>query len=115
MRKTVTRPTPRWPVYEDAQKAAESVEPLNNRVMVRRLKPDDEKHGILLANQPKAHFGEVLAKGPGKKLKSGYGPMEFEVGDIVLLGSYDDYPYLTAGEDVIMVREGDILAVADGA
>lgn len=89
------------------------VEPLNNRVIVKRCK-NDESHGLVLVTEEKHHWGEVLAIGPGKKLKNGQrGEMAFKVGDRVLLGHYDDYPTLAA--DVIVVREGDILAVEDGA
>lgn len=86
---------------------------MSNRVIVKRCK--DTHETLALVSREKCHWGIVLAKGPGKKTKAGLGPMEFKVGDKVLLGSFDDYPHLTAGdEEIIMVREGDILAVADG-
>lgn len=107
MRRTVTAPKPRWVLPEGT-----TVEPQNNRVIVRRCEPQDHA-GLVLMNPEKHHWGEVLAKGPGKKRKYGYESIDFNVGDMVLLGHYDDYPELAEG--VIMVREGDILAVADGA
>lgn len=114
MRYQAVRPEPRLPIFSDSKAVLANVEPLGNRVIVRRCKPDQHRTLVLATNE-KSHLGEVLAKGPGKQLKHGRGPMEFNVGDLVLLGHFDDYPKLTAGEeDVIVVREGDILAVVDG-
>lgn len=113
MRYQAKAPEPRLPIYSDSNAVLANVVPMSNRVIVKRLK---DSHSFLeLVQDEKCHWGIVLAKGPGKKTKAGLGPMEFEVGDRVLLGSFDDYPHLTAGdEEIIMVREGDILAVADG-
>lgn len=114
MRHQAKIPEPRLPIYESAEAALANVTPMGNRVIVKRLKPEQHRT-LVLASSEKSHWGVVLAKGPGKKTKAGVGPMEFEIGDKVLLGSFDDYPHLTAGdEEIIMVREGDILAVADG-
>jgi len=90
------------------------LEPLDDRVVVQRLEAEEKTAGGILlpdAAKEKPQKARVLAAGPGKQLDSGKrAPMGVKVGDLVLIGKYSGNEIKVSGEEVVIVRESDILA-----
>jgi chaperonin GroES len=91
------------------------VKPLADRVLV---KPQEEtevkKGGIIIPDtaKEKPQQGEVVAVGPGKVTESGQKvPMEVKKGDTILYGKYSGTEVTVEGQDYLIMRESDILAV----
>ena len=95
-----------------------NVTPLHDRVLVRRLEEKEiAKGGIIIPDtaKEKPQEGEVIAVGAGKLLDSGErGAMEVKVGDKVLFAKYGGTEFKLDGEDLLVLREGDILAILTG-
>jgi chaperonin GroES len=91
-----------------------SVEPLDDRVVVKRVDAEEmTAGGIVLpdAAQEKPQKGEVIAVGPGRLLDSGErATLDVDVGDMVLFGKYSGTDIKVADEDHMILRESDILA-----
>ncbi len=92
------------------------IRPLHDRIVVEAA-PKEEKSagGIILPDtaQEKPQRGKVLAVGPGKRLDSGQlAPVDVQVGDHVLYGKYGGTEVSVGGEDYIILRADDILAVS---
>jgi chaperonin GroES len=91
--------------------------PLGNRILVKRLKAQTTKGGILLPDsaQEKPRQGEVVAIGPGKLEKNGtIKPMELRVSDQVLFSSFAGTEVKAAdGEEILIMSEEDVLAVIE--
>lgn len=96
-----------------------SITPLHDRIVVRSAEREQvSAGGIILPDsaQEKPQRGEVLAVGPGKRLDSGQlAPTEIKVGDVVLYGKYSGTEVTVGGEDFIILRADDVLAVVEGA
>jgi chaperonin GroES len=94
------------------------IRPLHDRVMVKR--EDDERKspgGIVIPDTAteKPIKGRVLAVGKGKILESGeIRPLDVKVGDKVLFGKYSGTEVKVDGDDVLVMREEDIMAVIEG-
>ena len=92
-----------------------ALRPLHDRVIVKRL--DNERKtasGIVIPDSAaeKPDQGEVLAVGPGKTGDDGKThPLDVKVGDKVLFGKYAGQGVKVDGEEVLVIREGEILAV----
>ena len=91
------------------------VKPLADRVLV---KPQEEaevkKGGIIIPDtaKEKPQQGEVIAVGPGKVSESGQKvPMEVKKGDTILYGKYSGTEVTIDGEEYLIMRESDILAI----
>mgnify|MGYP001406593825 CR=1 FL=1 len=91
------------------------VKPLADRVIVRAAEAEEmSKGGIILPDtaKEKPQQGEVLAVGPGKASENGnLVKMTLKTGDKVLYGKYSATEISVDGEDVLIMRENDILAV----
>ena len=91
-----------------------SIRPLDDRVVVEPLQAEETTAGgIVLPDtaQEKPQRGTVVAIGPGKLLDSGErGQMSVAVGDEVIYGKYGGTDIEVDGEEVKILREGDILA-----
>jgi len=92
-----------------------NVKPLADRVIVRAAEAEEmTKGGIILPDtaKEKPQQGEVVAVGPGKVSDSGnLVDMTLKAGDKVLYGKYSGTDISVDGEDVLIMRESDILAV----
>jgi chaperonin GroES len=92
-----------------------SLQPLHDRIIVQADISDGKTAGgILLPDtaQEKPLRGTVLAVGPGKRLDSGaLAPVDVKVGDVVIYGKYAGTEVSVGGQDVIILRAEDILAV----
>ena len=94
------------------------IRPLHDRVIVRR-EEDERKSpgGIVIPDTAteKPMKGRVLAIGKGKILEGGdVRPLDVKVGDKVLFGKYSGTEVRVDGDDVLVMREEDIMAVIEG-
>ena len=94
-----------------------NIKPLADRVVVKAVEAEEKtKTGILLtaAAQEKPQVAEVVAVGPGAYSEDGkLIPMEVKVGDKVITGKYSGTEVKYQGEEYVIVRVGDILAIVD--
>ncbi len=93
-----------------------NVRPLHDRVLVKRLEEEEEqvRGGIIIPDsaKEKPQEAEVVAVGPGKLQDSGErAPMDVSVGDRVLIGKYSGSDIKIDDEDMVILREDEILAV----
>lgn len=97
-----------------AKKLKVELQPLDDRIVVRRLEAEEKTAGgIVLPDsaKEKPQKGEIIAAGPGKLLDNGKrAGLEVKVGDTVLFGKYSGTEVKVAGEEVIIMREADVLA-----
>jgi len=88
--------------------------PLSDRVVVRRMDPESiSTGGIVIPDSAseKPNQGEVLAVGPGARLNSGkLAPVAVKVGDTVLFGKYSSNEITINAEEVLVLKESEILA-----
>jgi chaperonin GroES len=95
-----------------------NIRPLHDRVLVRRMEEETvSAGGIVLPGSAaeKPNRGEVLAAGKGKILENGdVRPMDVKVGDQVLFGQYSGSAVKVDGEELLMMREEDIMGVIEG-
>jgi chaperonin GroES len=93
--------------------------PLHDRVVVRRVDEDDRtKGGIIIPDtvKEKPQQGEVLAVGPGAVDEKGnVQPLDVRPGDRVLFGKWSGTEVKIDGEDLLIMKESDILGVLEGA
>ncbi len=95
-----------------------AIVPLGDRIVVKPLENDEETTGggIIIPDtaKEKPQEGEIVAVGPGKLLDSGERQApSVAVGDKVLYGKYSGTEIKFGGEDLLIVREDDILAKLD--
>jgi chaperonin GroES len=92
--------------------------PLNDRVLVKRLEEAQvTKGGIFIPDTAKEKpvEGKVIAVGPGKVNDQGNRmPLNVKEGDRILFGRYAGSEIKVEGEDYLMMREDDILAIVEG-
>jgi chaperonin GroES len=91
------------------------ITPLGDRVLVKPLEAESKtKGGIILPDtaKEKPQEGKVVAVGKGKVMDDGkVSPLEVKVGDKVLYGKYSGTEIKFNGDDHLIVREEDILAI----
>ena len=91
------------------------MQPLADRLVVKPIAREEvTKGGIVLPDtaKEKPQEGEVLAIGPGRMTEDGKRiPMDLKVGDIVLYSKYGGTEIKVDGEELMILRESDILAV----
>jgi chaperonin GroES len=89
--------------------------PLHDRVVVRRLEGEEKtKGGIIIPDtaKEKPQEGEVLAVGPGGRDESGkLVPIDVKTGDRVLFGKWSGTEVKLDGEDLLIMKESDIMGV----
>lgn len=87
-----------------------SIKPLADRVIVKPAAAEEKtKGGIIIPDtaKEKPQKGTVVAAGPGKKDE----PVTVKIGDDVLYGKYSGTEITVEGEDYLIMRESDILAI----
>ncbi len=96
---------------------AAKLHPVADRVVVKPLQKEEmTKSGLIIPDtaKEKPQEGEVIAVGAGKLLDNGKrGEMEVKVGDRVLFAKYGGTEFKLDGDDLLVLRESDILAVID--
>ena len=94
------------------------IRPLHDRVIVKRLEEEKKSAGGIIipdAAAEKPVQGVVKAVGKGKILENGdVRPLDLKVGDKVLFGKYSGTEVKVDGEDVLVMREEDVMAVIEG-
>ncbi|CAN92939.1 co-chaperone GroES [Sorangium sp. So ce327] len=95
------------------------IRPLQDRIVVKRVESETKtKGGIIIpdAAKEKPIEGRVVAVGNGKVLKDGkVRPLDVKVGDKVLFGKYSGTEVKLDGEEHVLIREDDVLAVTESA
>jgi chaperonin GroES len=91
--------------------------PLHDRVLVARIKAEQKTAGGIIipdTAQEKPQEGEILAVGPGARDESGkLVPLDVKVGDRILFGKWSGTEIKVDGQDVLIMKESDILGVID--
>ena len=92
--------------------------PLHDRVVLRRLEGEEKtKGGIIIPDtvKEKPQEGEVIAVGPGARDESGkLVPLELKAGERVLFGKWSGTEVKIDGEDLLIMKESDIMGVLEG-
>ena len=93
--------------------------PLHDRVVIRRLEGEEKtKGGIIIPDtvKEKPQEGEVVAVGPGARDESGkLTPVELKPGDRVLFGKWSGTEVKIDGEELLIMKETDVMGVIEGA
>jgi chaperonin GroES len=93
--------------------------PLHDRVVVRRITPLEKSlGGIIIPDtvKDKPSEGEIIAAGPGARNELGsIVPLEVKPGDRVLFGKWSGTEVKLAGEELLIMKESDLLGVITGA
>jgi chaperonin GroES len=89
--------------------------PLHDRVVVRRLTAEEKtKGGIIIPDtaKEKPMEGEIVAAGPGARNEAGaLVPLDVKAGDRVLFGKWSGTEVKLNGEDLLIMKESDILGI----
>ena len=92
-----------------------NIKPLSDRVVIRPLEEEEQKSGSIIipdTAKEKPQQGEIIAVGPGKVAESGTKvAMEVKKGQKVLYGKYSGTEVTIDGDDYLILRESDILAI----
>jgi chaperonin GroES len=98
-------------------KSKVKIQPIDDRVVVEQVEAEEKTAGgIVLPDsaREKPQRGKVIATGPGKLLDSGErGTMSVKVGDEVFYGKYAGTEIEIDGNEVVILRESDILAIIE--
>ncbi len=91
------------------------IRPLHDRVIVKRLEEDRTSPGGIVIPDTAAEKpmqGKIVAVGKGRILENGrVRPCDVQVGDKILFGKYNGTEVKVEGEDLLVMREDDVMAV----
>jgi chaperonin GroES len=94
------------------------IRPLHDRLIVRRLVEGEQRvGGIIIPDtaKEKPQQGKVIAAGNGKVNEDGKRvPLDVKAGDLILFGKYTSQEVTLEGEEYLILREDEVLAVIDG-
>src|SRR5207245_8919316 len=92
--------------------------PLHDRVLIRRVEAEEKSAGGIIipdTAKEKPMEGEVVAVGPGARGEDGtLHPLDVKAGDRVLFGKWSGTEIKLDGEDLIIMKESDIMGVLEG-
>ena len=92
--------------------------PLHDRILVQRIEEEEQKVGGIIipdSAKEKPQQGKVVAVGAGKVDKDGKRvPLDVKQGDTILFGKYSGQEVRVDGEDYLIMREDEVLAVIEG-
>jgi chaperonin GroES len=92
--------------------------PLQDRVVIRRVEQEEKTPGGILipdTAKEKPMEGEVIAVGPGARSDDGrIHPLDVKIGDRVLFGKWTGTEIKLDGEDVIIMKESDVMGIIAG-
>ncbi len=95
-----------------------NIRPLHDRVIVKRLEEDRTSSGGIVIPDTAAEKpmkGQVIAAGPGKWSDDGkLRPLDVKAGDRVLFGKYSGTEVKVDGQDLVVMREDDIMGIIEG-
>jgi chaperonin GroES len=93
--------------------------PLHDRVVIRRVEEEEKSRGGIIipdTAKEKPMEGEVVAAGPGARGEDGkIQPMDVKAGDRVLFGKWSGTEVKLDGEELIIMKESDIMGVIEPA
>lgn len=92
------------------------IRPLHDRIVVRRTEEEQKTAGGILlpgSAQEKPQQGEVIAVGNGQLTDNGVRPLDVKVGDKVLFGQYAGQTVKVDGEELLIMKESDVLGVLE--
>jgi len=93
--------------------------PLHDRVVVRRVDAEEKTAGGIIipdTAKEKPQQGEVIAVGPGARDENGkLQPLDVQAGDRVLFGKWSGTEVKIDGEDLLIMKESDIMGVLEAA
>jgi chaperonin GroES len=96
-----------------------NVRPLHDRIIVQRLEEGEQKiGGIIIPDtaKEKPQQGRVIAAGNGKAKDDGKRvPLDVKAGDLILFGKYSGQEIKLDGEEYLIMREDEVLAVIEDA
>jgi chaperonin GroES len=96
-----------------------SIRPLHDRIIVQRLEEGEQKiGGIIIPDtaKEKPQQGRVIAAGNGKVNDEGKRvPLDVKAGDLILFGKYTSQEVKLDGEEYLIMREDEVLAVIDAS
>ena len=91
--------------------------PLHDRVLVRRIEADEKTAGGIIipdSAKEKPQEGEILAVGSGSRSDDGkVTPLDVKVGDKVLFGKWSGTEVKIDGEDLLIMKESDLLGIVE--
>jgi chaperonin GroES len=91
--------------------------PLHDRIVVRRIEPEERTAGGIIipdTAKEKPQQGEVIAVGPGARDESGkIQPLDVKAGDRVLFGKWSGTDVRVGGEDLLIMKESDIMGILE--
>jgi len=94
------------------------IRPLHDRLIVRRLEEGEQKIGGIIVPdtaKEKPQQGKVIAAGKGKVNDEGKRvPLDVKTGDLILFGKYTSQEVKLDGEEYLIMREDEVLAVIGG-
>ncbi len=94
------------------------IRPLQDRVIVKRLEEEQRTAGGIIipdTAKEKPQKGQIVAAGPGKKNEEGkLSPLDVKAGDKVLFSKYAGTEIKVEGEELLIMREDDIMGVIEG-
>ena len=94
------------------------IRPLQDRIIVKRIDSDEKtSSGLYIPDtaKEKPSRGKVIACGKGKVREDGtIQPLDLKVGDPILFGKYSGTDIKVDGEELLIMREDDVLAVVEG-
>ena len=92
---------------------------MHDRVVIRSIEGEEKtKGGIIIPDtaKEKPQEGEVIAAGPGARDESGkLVPLDLKAGDRVLFGKWSGTEVKIDGEDLLIMKESDVMGVIEGA
>src|SRR5213083_1281647 len=93
--------------------------PLHDRVLIRRVEAEEKSSGGIIipdTAKEKPMEGEVVAVGPGARGEDGkVQPLDVKSGDRVLFGKWSGTEVKLDGEDLIIMKESDLMGIVEGA
>ena len=92
------------------------IRPLHDRVVIRRMEAETTSSGGIVipdTSKDKPIRGEVIAVGPGKPVDGKTLPVDVKPGDEVLFGKYAGTEVTVEGEELVVMREDDIMGVVE--
>lgn len=93
-----------------------TIKPLFDKVVIKAIETNEKTaSGIVLpgAAKEKPQLAQVLAVGPGGNIDGNEVKMQVKVGDMVLYSKYAGSEFKVDGEEVVIVRQADILAIVE--
>src|SRR6185295_14705890 len=118
----LTAPTPgqpkQFPTNTYLRSEPMKIRPLHDRVIVKRLESETKTAGGIVIPDSAAEKpvqGKIVAVGKGKILEDGtVRPLDVKIGDKILFGKYSGTEVKVDGDDLLVMREEDVMAVIEG-